>query len=113
MGRVVTGLGELSDAGVRARGVTIASARDAQVIAPAAGRIAYAGAFRGYGKIVIVDHGGGWTSLITGLGSVSTRVGDNVPQGAPIGRAPGGDDPRVTVELRRRDRAVDMMPLVG
>lgn len=113
MGRVVTGLGELSDSGVRARGVTIASAADAQVIAPAAGRIAYAGTFRGYGKIVIVDHGSGWTSLISGLGSVSTRVGESVLQGAPIGRAISGDDPRVTVELRRRERAVDMTPLIG
>jgi len=113
VGRVVTGLGELSDAGVRSRGLTIASAKEAQVVAPAAGRIAYAGQFRGYGTIVIIDHGGGWTSLISGLGAVSVRVGERVGQGAPIGAAGGGDDPRVTIELRRRDRAVDMTPLLG
>jgi septal ring factor EnvC (AmiA/AmiB activator) len=113
VGRVVTGLGELSDAGVRSRGLTIASAKEAQVIAPAAGRIAYAGPFRGYGTIVILDHGGGWTSLISGLGTVSVRVGERVGQGAPIGQAGGGEEPRVTVELRRRDRAVDMTPLLG
>lgn len=113
VGRVVTGLGELSDAGVRSRGLTIASAKEAQVIAPAAGRVAYAGPFRGYGTIVIIDHGGGWTSLISGLGTVSARVGDRVGQGAPIGQASGGDDPRVTIELRRRDRAVDMTPLLS
>jgi septal ring factor EnvC (AmiA/AmiB activator) len=113
MGRVVTGLGELSDAGVRSRGLTIASAADAAVIAPAAGRIAYAGKFRAYGTIVIIDHGGGWTSLISGLGTVSARVGQTVAQGSPIGRAGAGDDPRVTVELRRRDRPVDMTPLIG
>jgi septal ring factor EnvC (AmiA/AmiB activator) len=113
VGRVVTGLGELSDAGVRSRGLTIASAADATVIAPAAGRIAYAGPFRGYGTIVIIDHGGGWTSLIAGLGRVSTRVGETVAQGSPIGRAGTGDDPRITIELRRRDRPVDMTPLLG
>lgn len=112
-GRVVTGLGELSDAGVRARGLTIASAAEAMVIAPAAGRIAYAGPFRGYGTIVIIDHGGGWTSLIAGLGTVSTRVGATVAQGSPIGRAGTGEDRRITIELRRRDRAVDMTPLLG
>ncbi|MEO9130293.1 MAG: peptidoglycan DD-metalloendopeptidase family protein, partial [Sphingomonas sp.] len=89
------------------------SAKAAQVVAPAAGRIAYAGPFRGYGSIVIIDHGGGWTSLISGLGAVSTRVGERVGQGAPIGTAGSGDDPRVTIELRRRDRAVDMTPLLG
>jgi septal ring factor EnvC (AmiA/AmiB activator) len=113
VGRVVTGLGELSDAGVRSRGLTIASAADATVIAPAAGLVAYAGPFRGYGTIVIIDHGGGWTSLIAGLGRVSTRVGETVAQGSPIGRAGSGDDPRITIELRRRDRPVDMTPLLG
>ena len=113
VGRVVTGLGELSDAGVRSRGLTIASAKEAQVVAPAAGRIAYAGPFRGYGTIVIIDHGGGWTSLISGLGAISARVGERVGQGAPIGAAGSGDDPRVTIELRRRDRAIDMTPLLG
>ena len=113
MGRVVIGLGELSDAGVRSRGLTIASAADAAAIAPAAGRIAYAGRFRAYGMIVIIDHGGGWTSLISGLGTVSAKVGQTVGQGSPIGRAGLGDDPRVTIELRRRDRPVDMTPLIG
>ena len=112
-GKIVTGLGEVSDAGVRSRGITIAPVADAQVIAPAAGRIAFAGPFRAYGNIVIIDHGGGWTSLVSGLGVVSTRIGDKVEQGAPIGQAGGGASPRVTVELRRRDRAVDMTALVG
>ena len=113
VGKVVVGLGELSDAGVRSRGLTIASATEAAVVAPAAGRIAYAGAFRGYGTIVIIDHGGGWTSLVSGLGAASVRVGESVGQGAPIGRATKGDDPRVTIELRRKGRAVDMTPLIG
>ena len=112
-GRIVTGLGELSDAGVRSRGVTIAAAAGAEVIAPAAGRIAFAGPFRNYGTIVIIDHGGGWTSLVSGLANTAARIGEKVGQGAPIGQAGSGDTPRVTVELRRRDRAVDLTALVG
>ena len=112
-GRLVTGFGELSDAGVRSRGLTLAPDAGAHVIAPAAGRIAFAGTFRGYGTIVIIDHGGGWTSLISGLGDTAIRVGESVAQGDTIGRASDGDAPRVTVELRRRDRAVDMTPLIG
>ncbi len=112
-GRLVTGFGELSDAGVRSRGLTIAPAANAVVIAPAGGRIAYAGVFRGYGNIVIIDHGGGWTSLVSGLAAVAIHVGETVAQGDMLGRAGSGDNLRVTVELRRRDRAVDMTPLLG
>jgi septal ring factor EnvC (AmiA/AmiB activator) len=112
-GRVVTGLGELSSAGVRSRGLTLATGPGVTIVAPAAGRIAYAGRFRGYGVILIIDHGQGWTSLVTGLAATSARVGMSVRQGAPIGRAGGGEEPRITVELRRRGRAVDMTPLLG
>ena len=111
-GRIVTGLGEVSDAGVRSRGLTIACAPGAMVIAPAAGRVIYAAPFRSYGRVVILDHGGGWTSLISGLAAVSVEVGDQVGQGQGVGSA-GGGAPRVTVELRRANRAVDMVPLIG
>jgi murein hydrolase activator len=103
----------VSAAGVRSRGLTLAPLAGAQVVAPAAGRIAFAGPFRDYGAIVIIDHGGGWTSLVAGLASVSVRIGEAVGQGAPIGQAQRGEAPRVTVELRRRDRAVDMTALIG
>lgn len=112
-GKLLTGLGELSDAGVRSRGLTIEASADAQVVAPATGRILYARQFRGYGVVIIVDHGGGWTSLIANLGSASVAVGERVEQGTPIGRAAPGEAPRVTVELRRRDRAIDMTRLLG
>ncbi len=112
-GVLVTGLGELSDAGVRSRGLTIETHGGAQVIAPAAGRVAFARAFRDYGLVVIIDHGGGWTSLIARLGDVSVKVGDQLGQGSPIGHAQPGDAPHIMVELRRRDRAVDMTRLIG
>ncbi len=112
-GKIVTGLGELSDAGVRSRGLTIEVAGEAQVVAPAGGRVSFAGPFRGYGIIVILDHGGGWTTLLWGLGNASVEVGETVAQGSPVGRSKSGDDARVTVELRRKGRAVDMTPLIG
>src|SRR5690606_11287562 len=52
-GDLVTGFGEVSPAGVRARGLTLATADYARAIAPAGGTIAYAQAFHGYGRIVI------------------------------------------------------------
>jgi murein hydrolase activator len=112
-GRLVTGLGELSDAGVRSRGLSFAVAPGAAVVAPTAGRIAFAGPFRDYGLVVIIDHGEGWTTLLSGLGTVAIQAGAHVGQGALIGHARPGDPPVVTVELRRRGRAVDITALAG
>lgn len=112
-GRLVTGFGEVSDAGVRARGLTFAVAPGAPVAAPAGGTVRYARPFRGYGTIVIVDHGAGWSSLVTGLAAAAVRSGDAVRAGQPLGRAATGEEPQVTVELRRRGRPVDAAALVG
>lgn len=111
-GQLVTGLGEVSGNGVRARGLTIATWPGAAVMAPAAGRIVFARRFRSYGTVVILDHGDGWSSLISGLDSAGVRVGQRVVAGTPIGRAPGGDAPRITVELRRRGIPVDQVALL-
>ena len=112
VGQLVTGLGEVNDSGVRARGLTLAVQPSAQAIAPTAGRVAFAGPYRDYGQILIIDHGGGWTTLITGLHRLSVRVGDDVRQGDPVGVT---DNRRsdIIVELRRNGRPVDIVPLIG
>ncbi|WP_230631778.1 murein hydrolase activator EnvC family protein [Sphingomonas sp. Leaf37] len=112
-GRLVTGFDEISAAGVRSRGLTFAVSSGAQVVAPAAGVVRYARPFRGYGTIVIVDHGDGWTSLITGLASAGVVVGQRLPTGAPLGIASRSEEPRITVELRRRGRPMDIAALLG
>ena len=112
LGRLVSGMGEISDSGVRAKGLTLAAAPRAQVVAPARGRIAYAGPFRGYTGIVIIDHDNRWATLITGLGGLTVRVGQAVIQGSPIGTA-GGQTPRITVELRHDGRPVDILPILS
>ena len=111
-GTVVTGLGEVSSAGVRARGVTIATRSGALVVAPATGRVMFAAPYRGFGRIVIIDHGKGWTTLITSLAALDTIIGENVLQGSPIGRA-GNDQPTITVELRDAGRPVDIAPMLN
>jgi septal ring factor EnvC (AmiA/AmiB activator) len=112
-GRLVTGMGEISDAGVHARGLTLSTAPGAEVAAPSAGRVVHAGPFRGYGEIVILDHGGGWTSTVTNLASLSVSVGDRVQPRQALGRAGAGRDPRVTVELRRNGKPFPIAPLVA
>lgn len=87
VGTVVTGFGEVSDGGFRSRGLTIETLPGAQAIAPADGRIAYAGAYRGYGRILVIEHRDGWTTLLTDLDTLSVGVGIDVRQGDPVGRS--------------------------
>ncbi|WP_218647508.1 murein hydrolase activator EnvC family protein [Sphingobium lactosutens] len=112
IGQLVTGMGEVNDSGVRSRGLTLVTQPGAQAIAPTAGRVAFAGPYRDYGQILIIDHGQGWTTLITGLHRVTAQVGDYVRQGDPVGIT-GAERPNITVELRRNGRPVDIVPLVG
>lgn len=110
-GRTVTGFGVASEDGT-SRGITLAPRAGAQVVAPAQGRVAFAGAYRGYGRIVIIEHPGGWTSLVTGLAQTTVEVGDRVVGGAPLGQA-GGGTPAITLELRHGGEPVNPLPFVG
>lgn len=111
-GRLVTGTGEISDAGVHARGLTFETAPDRPVVAPAPGRIAYAGAFRSYGNVVVIDHGNGWLTAITNLGALAVKVGDRVTRGDALGRT-GAAASRVSVELRHNGEPVPITNLIG
>jgi septal ring factor EnvC (AmiA/AmiB activator) len=100
-GRLLTGTGEISDAGVHARGLTFAAGAGARAVAPRSGRIAYAAPYRGYGEVVIIDHGGGWTTTMTNLAGLAVKRGDQVRARQPLGRTGSGE---VTVELRKDGR---------
>jgi septal ring factor EnvC (AmiA/AmiB activator) len=111
-GRLITGVGEISDGGIHSRGLTIETAAETQVIAPAAGRIVYAAPFRRYENVVIIDHGNGWTSVITNVAALDVAQGAAVQRGQPLGRT-GAGSPRVTVELRRNGRPVPFAQFLG
>lgn len=105
-GRVVEGFGETGTTGGRASGIAIMPRPGAQVVAPAAGRIAFAGPYSGFGNILIIEHDGEWTSLVTGLGRLDVEVGQDVTAGSPLGLAPASR-PRVAFELRRGGKPVN------
>jgi murein hydrolase activator len=111
-GRIVAGFGELNPTGYRERGIRLAVAPSASIVAPAAGTITYAGRYRSYGNIMIIDHGGGWTTLITNIAELGVARGANVAQGAFIGRA-GADAPEIMIELRRYGRTIDLLALIA
>jgi septal ring factor EnvC (AmiA/AmiB activator) len=105
-------VGEISDGGVHSRGLTFATRAQARIVAPARARIVYAAPFRSYGHVVILDHGRGWSSVITNLATLNVVRGQLVERGALLGRAASGN-PEVTVELRRQGRPVPVAQLIG
>jgi len=111
-GRTLAGFGELRDSGLRSKGLTLSPAPSAQVVAPSAGRVAFAGPYRGFGRIVIIEHSGGWTSLVTGLARTEVDVGDEVIGGTPLGVASGGEEP-INLELRRDGEPVNPLNYLG
>ncbi|MDL2351496.1 MAG: peptidoglycan DD-metalloendopeptidase family protein [Pseudomonadota bacterium] len=110
-GRLVSGFGMVAPGQAQSRGISILAMGGAQVVSPGAGRVAFAGPYRGYGLIVIVEHGGGWTSLITGLSQLDCRVGDQLVPGGSLGRA-GPDRPLLSLELRRQGTPVNPLDFI-
>ena len=111
-GDLVFGFSELNATGYRERGLRLSLPPLSPVAAPAAGRVTYAGNYRSFGQIVIIEHGGGWTTLITNLASLTVAKGAAVVQGATLGQT-RADQSEITLELRRNGRAMDIAALVS
>lgn len=92
------------------KGVDFDAKRGTLVSAVAPGRVRFAGWFRGYGRMVIVDHGDRFFTVSGHLDTLSVAVGDALATGDPIGSV--GDSgslvgPRLYFEVRRGDEAQD------
>jgi murein hydrolase activator len=94
---------------VRRNGIDLAAPEGFAVRAVHDGRVAFAEPFTGYGRLIIVDHGGNAFSLYGHLGSLYVARGQMVAAGTAlgsVGRAPGGE-PSLYFELRIDGRPVD------
>ena len=105
---VTEGLASVSPSGVQARGITFASSRGAPVTAPAAGTVRFAGPYRDYDGVLIIDHGGGWMTLLVNVAS-TLRSGDRVSLGQSVGRALGP----LQVELSQNGRRISPAIIAG
>jgi septal ring factor EnvC (AmiA/AmiB activator) len=87
--RIEVGFGKVVDPRFRTvtvhRGVDIAAERGEDVVAVAPGRVVHAGWFKGYGNLVIVDHGEGFHTLVAHLASMTAAAGEDVLPGAVLG----------------------------
>lgn len=96
--------------GVRWQGVVIAAAEGGDVHAVSHGRVAFADWLRGYGLLMILDHGDGYMSLYGYNQALNKEVGDWVEPGeviASVGRSGGNAQAGLYFEIRHRGRPVD------
>jgi septal ring factor EnvC (AmiA/AmiB activator) len=122
-GRIIKRYGDADGFGGKVKGVFVATRTQAQVLAPADGHIEFAGPFRSYGMLVILNAGGGYRLLLAGMGETSAETGQFVRAGEPVAQmgetaAPGtltGDHadkrgPVLYIEFRRNGEAIDPSP---
>ena len=98
------------EAGLLAKGITITSRAGAQVVAPFDGIVAFAGPFRGYGQLLIIEHSEGYHTLLAGMGHIDARVGQRVLAGEPVGVMENEGAPTLYVELRRDGQPINPLP---
>jgi septal ring factor EnvC (AmiA/AmiB activator) len=92
------------------KGIDLRAPLGAAVRAVAPGRVVHAGWFKGYGNLVIVDHGDGYHTLVAHLQSMSTAMGEEVEAGAPlgtVGETASLKGPYLYFEIREHGRSVD------
>jgi septal ring factor EnvC (AmiA/AmiB activator) len=90
-------------------GVLIKASGGSEVRAVARGRVVYAAFLRGYGMLLILNHGGGWLSMYGNNETLLRGVGDEVDAGQSVGTAaaPTGVNTGVYFELRQNNKPVD------
>jgi len=103
------------------RGLAIATRTGAQVTAPCDGWVVYAGPFRSYGQLLIVNAGGGYHVLLAGMERISVNPGQFVLTGEPVAvmggnshvaavLATGSSQPVLYVEFRKDGTPIDPSP---
>jgi murein hydrolase activator len=119
-GREIKRYGDAESAGGTARGISLQTRPEARITAPSDGWVVYAGEFRSYGQLLIINAGGGYHVLLAGMSRIDVSLGQFVLAGEPIAvmgnsGAPSqsGDDnsrPVLYVEFRKDGRPIDPDP---
>jgi septal ring factor EnvC (AmiA/AmiB activator) len=117
-GSVVRAFGAATEAGP-ASGLSYQAPPNARVVSPCGGRVVFAGPFRSFGLLMIVDCGGGYHFVLSGLDRLDAQVGQPVQAGEPVGVMPAWDPqsadslhPSLYVELRRDGVPVNPAPFL-
>lgn len=118
-GRQVLAFGEKTQFGGQSKGIVIETRQGGQVTSPCDGWIVYAGEFRSYGQLLIINAGGGYHVLLAGLSQIDVQPGQFVLAAEPVGTMSGwpqqtqptaNNAPVLYVEFRKDGRPVDPDP---
>jgi len=112
-GNTLASFGGRMPDGRNSDGLLIAGTAGAEVRAVAPGRVAYSDWLKGYGLLVIIDHGDGWMSLYAFNDALLKDVGDWVRGGEPlatVGSSGGQGRPALYFELRRNGEPQNPTP---
>ena len=116
-GAVVKAWGEPGAAGP-ATGISYSPPPSARVAAPCGGRVVFAGPFRSFGQLMIIDCGGGFHFVLAGLARLDAPVGRSVAAGEPVGIMPVWDPHNpashtsLYVELRQNGAPINPAPFL-
>ena len=111
IGTLVGSYGQNLGNGISRKGISIETMHQAQVISPFDGKVVFSGPFRGYGQLLIIDHGEGYHSLLAGLGRIDAILGNPVLAGEPVAvMNKTGEQPVLYVEFRRDNKPVNPLP---
>jgi murein hydrolase activator len=94
-------------------GLEFQAAAGTAVRAAAAGRVAFSDRYGSYGRLVILDHGGGYYTAYGGLGNVEVRVGDDVSPHARLGNIAEDTQPALFFEVRKGTRSLPPRSWLG
>jgi septal ring factor EnvC (AmiA/AmiB activator) len=116
-GRRVIAFGDKTQYGNTSKGIVIETRRGAQITAPCDGWVVYAGEFRSYRQLLIINAGDGYHVLLAGLSHIDVQVGQFVLAAEPVGTMapePAGKTqdsaPVLYVEFRKEGRPIDPEP---
>lgn len=109
-GSILAGFRGTMPDGHQSQGLLIAGSAGAQVHAVRAGRVAYADWLKGYGLLLILDHGSGWMSLYAFNDALLKNTGEDVAAGeaiSTVGSSGGQGRPALYFELRHNGQPAD------
>ena len=119
IGRQVRDFASADNFGSAAKGVSIETRPQAQVISPSDGWVVYADEFRSYGQLLIINGGGGYHILLAGMGRIDVSPGQFVLGGEPVAAmgavTPAGELTEkaraiLYVEFRKNGQSIDPGP---
>lgn len=112
VGSLVGRYGQTMETGLTRKGITIEARPGSQVVAPYDGQVVFAGPFKGYGQLLIIEHDEGYHSLLAGVTRIDSVIGQHVLSGEPVGimGSPADGFPILYVELRRNGQPINPVP---